>query len=782
MTIFSSKSTLFLLFISLFMNKIAFAQHLPEHFWLSEDGKRLTTGNKPSTGFYDNSSVETIELTFSQADYWQQMTSNYASKTDIPATLTYKGKIYPNVGVRFRGNTSYQKVAGQKKSFSITMDYKDTTQTLKGYKTLHLNNASEDPSYVREVLYLDFSRRHTPAAQANFVQLVINGQNWGQYPNIQVLNGAFMKEWFLNNDGTRWRAERIGGGGMPGGGGPGGGFGAGTSSLNFLGADTTVYKANYTLKQANKPHVWGDLVNACTALNNPVEDNLKKVFDTDRALWFVAHEIMFGDDDSYVAKGGMDYYVFWDKATNRIVPIEYDGNTAFGSATSSWSPFLKETSTQFPLMNKLFAVPALRQRYLAHVRTMIEEDLDETYFNNKIDYYFNQIDTYVKTDTKKATTYDAFLAQKAVLKTWFRNRRAFYVANPEVNRAAPNVSNVVFSANATPFTKPNAGQTVNVTAKATHNNGINQMTLYYSTGIDGYFDKILMYDDGAHADGGANDGTFGGTVPSYAKGTFVRFYVEATANDAAKTVSYMPKGAEHDVYIYQVNLTASAVKNVVINEIMAANVTTQADPSGQFDDWIELHNTANTPTDISNFFLSDDTNNRDKWKFPVGTTIPANGYLVVWADEDGKQAGLHANFKLSASGETLILSDKDTAQMDIVTFSAQENDKSFARTPNGTGNFGIQNPTFNKSNGIIATPTDDFLAESDIRLFPNPTKQGVYIAINADKKMQVQIYNIVGQKMYDTPIFERAFIQTDDWQAGMYIVKIGNQIKKLMVE
>jgi hypothetical protein len=38
-------------------------------------------------------------------------------------------------------------------------------------------------------------------------------------------------------------------------------------------------------------------------------------------------------------------------------------------------------------MNKLFAVPALRQRYLAHVRTMIEEDLDETYFNSKIDHY-----------------------------------------------------------------------------------------------------------------------------------------------------------------------------------------------------------------------------------------------------------------------------------------------------------------------------------------------------------------------------------------------------------
>jgi CotH kinase protein/Lamin Tail Domain/Secretion system C-terminal sorting domain len=781
MNSFFSKMTLVCLLISSFTHQIVLAQHLPDRFWVSEDGKRLITGNKPSDGFYDNKSVEKLELTFSQANYWQQLTNNYASKTEIPATLTYNGKTYPNVGVRFRGNTSYQKVPGPKKSFSISLDFKDAAQNLKGYETLHLNNAAEDPSYIREVLYLEFNRRHIPSAKANFVHLFINGESWGEYPNIQVLNGEFMKEWFLSNDGTRWRAERVAAGGG-GGGGAGGGFGAGTSSLNFLGTDTTLYKPHYTLKKGNKPSVWRDLAVACEALNNPVEENLKKVLDTDRALWFVAHEIMFGDDDGYVNKGGMDYYVFWDKETNRIVPIEYDGNSAFGSAASGWSPFLKETNAQFPLMSKLLSVPALRQRYLAHVRTMIEEDLDETYFNSRIDYYFNQIDSYVKNDTKKGTTYDQFVAQRATLKTWLKNRRAFYLANAEVNRVAPAITDVVFSANNTPFTKPNAGQPVSVTAKASHSSGISQMTLYYATGFDGYFDKNLMFDDGAHGDGVAKDGIFGGTIPSHAKGTFVRFYVEATANDAAKTVSFMPKGAEHDVYMYQVNTLASAASGVVINEIMAANLTTQADPSGQFDDWIELYNPTNATTDISNFFLSDDVANRSKWKFPQGTTIPANGYLTVWADEDAKQVGLHANFKLSASGETLILSDKDTAQINIVPFGVQQNDKSWARKPNGTGNFGIQAPSFNKNNDLISTPTQDFLTDNDIRIYPNPTTQGIQIEVNSDKKVLVQIFNLLGQRLYEATILERAFVKTEDWQQGMYVVKIGSQIKKLMVE
>jgi hypothetical protein len=752
----------------------AHAQHVPERFSISADGKRLTTGGtKPSTGFYDESSVKNVELTFAQTDYWQQLTNNYASKTSILASLTYDGKVYPNVGVRFRGNTSYQRVTGQKKSFSIEMDFKDTTQDLKGYKTLHFNNAFEDPSMMREVLYLGFERRHSPAAKANFIHLYINGQDWGEYPNIQVLNGAFMEEWFLSKDGTRWRAE-----GTTGGGG-GGGFGAGRSSLNFLGTDTTLYKTAYTIKQANKADIWTDLMKACQALNTPVEDELKKVFDTDRALWFVANEIIFGDDDSYVNKGGQDYYVFWDKETGRIVPIEYDGNSAFNSVASAWSPFLKETNVQFPIMNKLFAVPAFRQRYLAHVRTIIEELLDPSVFNTKIDFFTRQIDALVNADPKKNTTYAQFQAGTPALKTWLTNRRASLLANAEVNRVAPMVSDVVYSTDNTAFKKPNAGQSVVVTAKATHSAGISRVNLYYGTGFDGYFDKTQMFDDGAHGDGAANDGTFGGTIAGYAKGTYVRFYVEVAANDAAKTVAYLPKGAEHDVFIYQVNYAGSLTTSVAVNEIMASNATTQTDQNGQFEDWIELFNKTSAPVDLSGFFLSDDAANRGKYKFPQGTTIPANGYLIVWADEDGSQAGLHANFKLSASGEAIIFSDKDTAEIENIIFYAQETDKGYARRPNGTGSFVIQNPTFNRSNDLV--PTADILSSNAVRLFPNPTTEGVTIEVDSDKNQRVQVVNMLGQVVFDAPILHNLFVKTTTWQKGIYVVKIGEVMKKLVV-
>jgi hypothetical protein len=743
-------------------------QDLPERFYISPDGKRLITGGKPSSGFYDESRIRVLELQFSQPDWWAQLTANYAAKRLIPANLSYDSRVYPNVGVRFRGNTSFR-ASPTKKSFSISLDFLDSTQRLKGYETLHFNNAAEDPSFLREVFYLHLNRRHIPAAKANFIHLKINGENFGPYPNIQVLNGDFMKEWFLNNDGTRWRAERI----------SGGGFGAGTSTLNFLGADTTLYKPHYTVKKAHKANFWEDLVTGCKALSNPIEDSLKRVFDTDRALWFVAHEIMFGDDDSYVNKGGMDYYVFWDSATRRITPIEYDGNSAFFGGAANWSPFLKETDARFPIMNKLFAVPALRQRYLAHVRTMVEESLDSSYYTPKIDAFYQLIDTFVRSDPKKSTTYAQFQSTTATIKTWLKNRRATYLANAEVARAYPQITQVAHKTNGQRDLAPRAGQQPTVTAQALFATGIARMNLYYSTGLDGYFEKIAMNDDGLSDDGAANDGTYGAKLPAFGQGVYVRYYIEAVANDAANTVAFMPKGAEHDVYFYQVQLPVSSLMQVAINELMADNKTVIQDPNGQYDDWIELFNKTNADINLAGYYLSDDVTRRTKWVFPANSTIPANGYLIIWADEDGTQPGLHANFKLSAGGETVLFSDRDSMLIEQVIFGAQTQDLAYARRPNGTGNFVIQTATFARNNNTSAVAPE--LRPTDVRIFPNPTDQGLTIEVQSEEKITLRVFDILGREMVTRTFQNQVYLNTETWQNGIYLLKIGNLARKITV-
>jgi hypothetical protein len=138
---------------------------------------------------------------------------------------------------------------------------------------------------------------------------------------------------------------------------------------------------------------------------------------------------------------------------------------------------------------------------------------------------------------------------------------------------------------------------------------------------------------------------------------------------------------------------------IVINEIMAVNSVTAADQNGQFDDWIELHNITADQVDISGYYLSDSKSNPTKWKVPAGTSIVPYGYLILWADKDTTQNGLHTNFKLSALGESLVLSKPDKIEIDKVTYPEQSLELSYSRYPDGTGEFRWQNPSFGRGNG-----------------------------------------------------------------------------------
>jgi hypothetical protein len=139
--------------------------------------------------------------------------------------------------------------------------------------------------------------------------------------------------------------------------------------------------------------------------------------------------------------------------------------------------------------------------------------------------------------------------------------------------------------------------------------------------------------------------------------------------------------------------------DVVINEVLPKNSQNGSDQDGDFDDWIELYNPADVDQDISGYYLTDSKKNPTKWKFPTGTTIKANNYLIVWADEDSTHvSGLHTNYKLSADGENIVLLSPTQEVINLVEYPATVLEQSYARKPNGTGDFRWATPTFNKSN------------------------------------------------------------------------------------
>ena len=196
-------------------------------------------------------------------------------------------------------------------------------------------------------------------------------------------------------------------------------------------------------------------------------------------------------------------------------------------------------------------------------------------------------------------------------------------------------------------------------------------------GASGHFTSVEMRDDGTGGDATAGDGVFGARVPTYAD-DLPRYRFTYTLVPAAEE-------EEEDV--------GTAPTTLVINEVMASNDGTVLDPQGDDDDWIELLNFGTETIHLTGMYLSDKSSKPLKWRFPEGASIAAGGYLLVWADDQsGATPGLHTNFKLSAGGESVVLSDIDArgnAVIDRVDFPALEADVAYGRKPDGTGDFHV---------------------------------------------------------------------------------------------
>ncbi|MBN1398734.1 MAG: CotH kinase family protein [Bacteroidetes bacterium] len=134
-------------------------------------------------------------------------------------------------------------------------------------------------------------------------------------------------------------------------------------------------------------------------------------------------------------------------------------------------------------------------------------------------------------------------------------------------------------------------------------------------------------------------------------------------------------------------------QNIVINEVMASNQKTILDEDDDASDWIELYNNGVSSIDLTGYGLSDDSLDLLKWRFG-NTTIEAGGYLLVYAsDKDRQGVAPHTNFKISASGETILISDSNGVLIDKVDMPASTTDISYGRTSDGSLPWIFQRPT-----------------------------------------------------------------------------------------
>jgi hypothetical protein len=283
----------------------------------------------PDRPLYDPAVLRTLFLQFENPDWEAELEAFHNSDVEVPCTVTVDGKQYKDVGVHFRGMSSYGGVpAGYKRSLNLSFDFADAKQRLLGYKTLNLLNSHDDPSLLSTVLYSHVARQYTPAPKANHVRVVINGESWGVYANAQQFDKVFLQENYGTTKGTRWRVK-----GSPGGGG----------GLEYLGDNIDDYRRRYQIKSGDDEKAWRALINLCkTMAQTPpaqLEAALRPILDVDSLLWFLALDVALINNDGYWVRAS-DYTIYLDdKGKFHMVP--HDMNESFrGGMGGPGGPFM----------------------------------------------------------------------------------------------------------------------------------------------------------------------------------------------------------------------------------------------------------------------------------------------------------------------------------------------------------------------------------------------------------------------------------------------------------
>jgi len=419
----------------------------------------------PNAPLYDAMTLRTLFLDFGNLDWEKELADFNNTDVEVPAKLTVDGKVYRDVGVHFRGASSFSMVGeGRKRSLNLSLDFVHKDQRLYGYRTLNLLNSHGDPSFLRTVLYLHIARQYIPTPKANFVRVVINGESWGMYVNVQQFNKDFVKESFGTDQGARWKAP-----GSP----------RGDSGLSWHGDDVAEYKRRYEIKSKDDAKSWARLIELCRVLNQTAPDKLEAalapLLDIDATLKFLALENVLINNDGYWVRAS-DYDLYLDEK-GRFHLVPYDSNETFslpggpgfrggrrgpvgpdGSPPGDagrpringveLDPLHAANDASKPLLSKLLAVPSLRARYLAYVREIAATWLDWNKLGPLAQRYHSLIDPEVKADTRKLTSTEDFNRSliedltggrgpggRISLKNFANQRRAFLLNQPVGTKA-----------------------------------------------------------------------------------------------------------------------------------------------------------------------------------------------------------------------------------------------------------------------------------------------------------------------------------------------------------
>jgi hypothetical protein len=222
-------------------------------------------------------------------------------------------------------------------------------------------------------------------------------------------------------------------------------------------------------------------------------------------------------------------------------------------------------------------------------------------------------------------------------------------------------------------------------------------------------------------------------------------------------------------------------QNLNINEVMVNNTVSISDEFSEYDDWIEIQNSAETSVSLANLFITNDPLVPNKFQFTSSplTTLAPGSFKLVWADDSIEQGPLHLNFELNNLGGYVGLYALQASNfgpfyslIDSVYYPAMNVDVSYAYFPDITGNWMLLN---NATPGLAnELPVGQNRAKEDgVFIFPNPATNQITIKCSPSAyNTSLMVYNAAGQMVCNATaeMFNTLTLQTEQWLPGIYYV------------
>ncbi len=513
-------------------------------------------------GMYDKDSLRTININFYNSDFNSILDSTFYSSPlyRLPAKIIFNNVILDSVAIRYKGNSSYIKCNSIfKKPYNIDINDIVVGQTLMGYKKIKLSNSWFDPTFLKELLATKIYQRYLPTYETNLMKVYTQGNYTGLYLNQEAVNKQFLEKHFSEKDGAFFKCDPID-------------MSTYSPNLKFLGQDSSLYYNSYELKS---DYGWSSLINLIDVLNNN-PSNIESILNVDRVLWYFAANHVVMNYDTYNIGSPHNYYLYQTKDDLfQIIPwdlsesfINASGSTPTGILSDPYS-----IQPNKPLLNILLNNQLYRKIYTAHLRTIINESLDTSWFLQNINSLQTLAYPAVLDDTEKGySTQDFFdnINQVSVLNQWISSQPLIPVIlarinnllqNPEINLTPPSISNLsVF------------GNYVSVEALGADSVHLMLTLSEYNS----EFQEIIMNDDGQNGDIVAGDNIYTTYYQFPVNGDEVKFYIRAYNNDA---IILLPERAEYVFYTYSlltgdINIFNNNKRNILnVTDVLGRSVT-----------------------------------------------------------------------------------------------------------------------------------------------------------------------------------------------------------------